>query len=58
MLEQKPNSEPKVETLDSSSHNSTNTPVVGSQCLGTEKESVTSEIQSAELSNDGSDNGV
>jgi hypothetical protein len=35
-----------------------NTNVVGSQCHGTIKESVTSEIQNAELSTDGSDNGV
>ena len=32
--------------------------VVGSQCLGTEKESVNPEKQSAELSLDDSDNGV
>ena len=35
MLEQKPNSEQKDETLDSSSPNSINTNVVGSQCHGT-----------------------
>ena len=40
MLEQKPNSELKVETLDSSSPNSINTNVVGSQSQGTLKESV------------------
>ena len=43
MLEQKPNSEQKDETLDSSSPNSINTNVVGSQCHGTLKESVHSE---------------
>jgi hypothetical protein len=41
MQEQKPNSEQKDETLDSSSPNSTNTTVVGSQCLGTVIESGT-----------------
>ena len=35
MPEQKPNSEQKAETLDSSSPNSTNTHVVGSQSNGT-----------------------
>jgi hypothetical protein len=40
MLEQKPNSEQKVETLDSSSPNSINTHVVGSQSHGTLIESV------------------
>jgi len=36
MPEQKPNSEQKDETIDSSSPNSINTHVVGSQCHGTE----------------------
>ena len=52
MLEQKPNSEQKAETLDSSSPNSANTLVVGSQSQGTEKESNLYEF-SSDLSSHG-----